>query len=107
MTPYPPESVERAVVMALDLLNDDEKLLISQTPEDKLGMMHFGLSAIFRNGLGLWRADATELLEAIANSDPTHPSVNDWGDSLSVDADGASAVLLRAIRRRLIADSQD
>ncbi len=89
---------------AMSILSDEEKVRLRQTPELELGMFHFSLGANIRNGLGLWRDDAEELLGAIARFDPTHPSVNDWGNSLSIDADGASALLLRMMRRRIIAD---
>lgn len=99
-----PESVEHALLM--DCLGDAQKELLSRTPENELGQFHYTLGADIRNRLGLWREDAKDLLAAIAGSDPTHPSVNDWGDSLSIDADGASALLLRTIRRRLLASSR-
>ena len=97
-----PKSAEDALELAMSALSDQDKERLLQVPEAELGRYHFSLGATIRNRLGLWRGDAEELLSAIARSDPTHPSVNDWGDTLSIDADGASALLLRMARRRLV-----
>lgn len=98
-----PKSAEEAIMMATNALSEEDKQLLRNTPEENLSMFHFSLCATIRNALGLWKDEAEGVLAAIAESDPTHPSVNDWGDSLSIDADGASALLVRTIRRRLIA----
>lgn len=86
-----PGSVEQAILMAMNILSDEETRLLRNTPEDKLSGFHYSLCASIRDALGLWRSEAEELLLVIAESDPTPPSVKDWGDSLSIDA-AASAM---------------
>ena len=81
-------TAEQALTTVIDILSDRKKQLLIDTPERRLISLHFSLGAQIRTALGLWRLEAEPLLAAVAAADPSHPNVIDWGDSLSIDAEG-------------------
>lgn len=96
------DTATKAIDTARASLTQSEIELLIATPEEKLGSLHFDLAAKIRTLLGLWEDGNAELLHAIATFDSSHPSVNDWSDQFSVDPDGASAIILKAIRRTIL-----
>ena len=83
-----PTTVDQAVDRILDKLPDKQKAVLRKTPEDDLDLLHFGLGTAIRNECGLWSGN-TPLLAACGSPD-MHP-------------DSASAVIVQAVRQRLVA----
>jgi urease accessory protein UreF len=97
-------SVDEAIEKALALISLADREILAKTEEDELNSFHMSLGGAIRAALDLWNPKSEKLLSEIAKSDPTYPFVIDWGDCYAVDPDGASAILLRAVRRRILDD---
>ena len=83
-----PTTVDEAVDRTLAALTEAEKAEIRKTPAADLDLLHFGLGVRIRNECGLWSGN-TPLLAACGSPD-MHP-------------DSASAVIVQAVRQRLVA----
>lgn len=104
-----PKTVEAAVALAHSALDADEIKWLIEMDESQLIREIPLLGAKIRNHIGLWQEDATELLGLIAAADPGYFGVIDWSPGeYSIDADGASGILLGILKRQLMsADRAD
>lgn len=80
-----PKTVEEAVDILNNIILDEDKEIIKKITEDNLIDLHISLGQMVRNYFGLW----AENYELIA-------------DCKAKDADGASAVIIKAFWKSLI-----
>ena len=88
MNPQHPKSIDEAVELLLTDLSERGRLAIRNMAEEELSSVHLSLGNYIRNEFGLW-GDNEELLKACCP------------DGAPRNADGASAVIMRALWRKL------
>ncbi len=91
MTEYP-KSVQEAVQRLLLELSDRDKLVIENTPEEDLTILHLTLGNYIRNEFGLWK-DKEELLKDCLP------------EAIEPNPDDASSVIIKALWRSLQASA--
>jgi hypothetical protein len=75
-----PKTVDEAVSLILSKMRDQDKVLVRDTPKEKLIQFHFGLGMTIRNYMGLWRGNSALL-----------------NDCKAANADDASMVIIKAL----------
>jgi hypothetical protein len=113
-----PASIDRAVqdVLAWPWARDENQVaVIRGMDDDDLLSLHFGLGWAIRNELGLWQGNDALLHECFERSpeaaEQLRSATEKWPPervaaarrSATIDADSASAVILRALRDHLVA----
>ena len=83
-----PRTIQEAVELLLTELSEKDRQAIRIMAEEQLPSLHFSLGNYIRNGFGLWGGNE-ELLKACCP------------DGAPRNADGASAVIMRALWRKL------